>query len=174
MLPQLTQLIPSEICLDCPVCCRFPEKQAPLSPFFLPEERAQADAALGVEAKGRFRRGGPSRAELVTCGHGWACTFFHPEDHTCGVYAVRPLDCSMYPAAVMRSRDGDRVLLGADMKCPALRRSDIAAKVVPFLNTVQRYLESPPVQDLIQRHPEFISVFQEEVVEVRELSLGKA
>jgi hypothetical protein len=80
----------------------------------------------------------------------------------------------MYPATVMRSRDGSTVLLGADMKCPALRRPEIAALVVPFLNLVQRYLESPAIRDLIHRHPEFISVFQEEVMEVRELSLGKA
>ncbi len=173
MTPWLPQLIPSEICLECPVCCRFPEKLAPLSPFFLPEERARAEAALG-QAEGRFRKSGPSRVELNPCGRVWACSFFNPKDHTCGVYAVRPLDCSMYPAAVMRSRDGSTVLLGADMKCPALRRPEIAARVVPFLNLVQRYLESPAIRDLIHRHPEFISVFQEEVMEVRELSLGKA
>jgi len=173
MLPQLPQLIPSEICLECPVCCRFPEKQSPLSPFFLPEERARADAALGGAA-GRFRTEGPSRAELVPCGHGWSCRFFNPADHTCGVYAVRPLDCSMYPAAVTKSRDGLRVVLGVDTKCPALGRDDIAARVVPFLNQIQRYLESPVIRDLIHRHPEFISPFQEEVMEARELSLGKA
>jgi len=80
----------------------------------------------------------------------------------------------MYPVAVMRSRDGEGVLLGADMKCPALRRPEIIGKVSEHLKLVQRYLESPPVRDLILRHPEFVSVYQEEVVEVRALSLGKA
>jgi uncharacterized protein len=173
MLPQRPQLIPSEICLECPVCCRFPEKHAALSPFFLPEERARVETTLGG-AGGGFRNEGPSRAECVPCGHGWACSFFDPKDHTCGVYAVRPLDCSIYPAAVMHSRDGQKVMLGADTKCPALGRTEIAARVVPYLNQIQRYLESPAIRDLIHRHPEFISPFQEEVSEARELSLGKA
>jgi len=173
MLPQIPQLIPSAICLECPVCCRFPEKSAPLSPFFLPEERAQAEAALGG-AMGRFRNPGPSKAELVPCGHGWACTFFDPKNHKCAVYPTRPLDCSMYPVIVTHDRDGQRVLVGADGKCPALRRPEIAAKVSEHLKLVQRFLESPPIRDLILRHPEFISIYQEETMEARELSLGKA
>ena len=67
MKPQLPQLIPSEICLECPVCCRFPEKQASLSPFFFPGERSQVEL---TSAKGSFREkasGAASKAELVSC-----------------------------------------------------------------------------------------------------------
>jgi hypothetical protein len=35
-------------------------------------------------------------------------------------------------------------------------------------------MESTDLSSLIRKHPQFISVYQEEVVEVRELSLGKA
>lgn len=80
----------------------------------------------------------------------------------------------MYPAVVMHEQDGPGILLGADGKCPAIRKPAFAAKVSEHLSLVQRYLESPPVRDLILRHPEFVSVYQEEVVEVRALSLGKA
>jgi Fe-S-cluster containining protein len=173
MLPQLPQLIPSEICLDCPVCCRFPEKQASLSPFFFPEERKSADS---IHSKGSFREaamGAVSKAQLVTCGHGWACSFFNPEDHTCQIYEARPLDCSMYPAVIMHSDDRQKVLVGADMKCPALRRPDVAAKLKDYLDSIQRYLESTTLSSLIRQYPQFISEFQEEVVETRELSLGK-
>ena len=173
MLPQLPQLISSEICLDCPVCCRFPEKQATLSPFFFPEERKSVDS-LHTQTKGSFREaalGAASKAQLVTCGHGWACSFFNPEDHTCQVYEARPLDCSMYPAVIMHSEDHQKVLVGADMKCPALRRPDVAAKLKDYLDSIQRYLENKAA--LIRQYPQFISEFQEEVVETRELALGK-
>ena len=80
----------------------------------------------------------------------------------------------MYPVIVTHDREGRRVLVGADGKCPALRRPEIAAKVSEHLKLVQRFLESPPIRDLILRHPEFISIYQEETMEARELSLGKA
>ena len=174
MRPQLPQLIPSEICLECPVCCRFPEKQAALSPFFFPEERQQVES---LQLKGSFREAAPgaaSKAKLVACGHGFACSFFNPEDHTCQVYEARPLDCSMYPAVVMQSQDQKKVLLGADTKCPALSRPGVAAKLHQYLDWIQRHLESTTLSSLIRKYPQFISEFQEEVVEVRELSLGKA
>ncbi|HET9869591.1 MAG TPA: YkgJ family cysteine cluster protein [bacterium] len=172
MRPQLPQLVPSEVCLECPVCCRFPEKQASLSPFFFPEERAQAEAR--GEGPGAFRRPGASKAELVECGHGFACTFFDPGDHTCRIYPVRPLDCSMYPAAVMWSQDRRQVLMGVDTKCPALGRPDVAARLDHYLDWIQRYLESADVSPSLLRHPEWITDFQEDVVESRPLSLGKA
>jgi len=174
MQPQPPQLIPSEICLECPVCCRFPEKQAALSPFFFPEERNQAEA---LHQKGFFREaasGQASKAHLVACGHGFACSFFNPEDHTCQIYEARPLDCSMYPAVIMHSADHQKVFLGADTKCPALSRPTVAAKLHQYLDWIQRYLESTTLSSLIRKYPNFISEFQEEVVEVRELSLGKA
>ena len=173
MHPQLPQLIPSDVCLDCPVCCRFPDKQASLSPFFFPEEKSAVES---LHAKGSFREAASkaSKAKLVACGHGVACSFFNPEDHTCQVYPARPLDCSMYPAVIMRSHDRQKVMVGADTKCPALKRPSVAAKLKGYLDSIQRYLESAPLSSLIQKYPQFISEFQEEVVEARELSLGKA
>lgn len=173
MQPQLPQLIASEICLDCPVCCRFPEKQASLSPFFFPQERKLAET---IQSKGSYREaamGAASKAELVKCGHGFACSFFNPEDHTCQVYEARPLDCSMYPAVIMHSEDRQKTFIGADTKCPALRRPEVAARLNNYLDVIQRYLESTTLSSLIREYPQFISEFQEEVVEVRELSLGK-
>src|SRR5579859_3581188 len=141
MQPPVVQLIPSEICLECPVCCRFPEKQAVLSPFFFPEERAQVESFPPETLQGFFRQAGPSKAGLKACGHGYACSFFNPGDQTCQIYEARPLDCSMYPAVVMRSQDGRQTLLGADTKCPALARPSIKQRVGQYLDLIQRTLE---------------------------------
>ena len=171
MRPQLPQLVPSEVCLECPVCCRFPEKQAALSPFFFPEERDQAES---LKTAGFFREAGASKAGLVECGHGFACSFFDPEDHTCRTYSARPLDCSMYPAVIMRSADRQKVLLGVDTLCPALSRPEVSSRLRQYLDWIQRYLESKTLSSLVHKHPQFIGEFLEEAVEVRELSLGKA
>jgi hypothetical protein len=80
----------------------------------------------------------------------------------------------MYPAVVMESRDREKVLLGADTKCPAIRQGTVASRLRPYLDSIQRYLEHTTPSSLIRKYPRFISEFQEEVVEVRELSLGKA
>jgi len=171
MQPQQPQLIPSESCLECPVCCRFPEKEAVFSPFFFPEERNQVEV---LKVGGSFRESGASKAELVECGREFTCSFFNPVDHTCRVYPVRPLDCSIYPAVIMHSRDHQKVMLGAATLCPALSRPSISVRLRHYLDSVQRYLESNALSYLIRKYPQFISEFQEEAVEVRELSLGKA
>ncbi len=59
------------------------------------------------------------------------------------------------------------------MKCPALKQPSVAVKLKSYLDSIQRYLESTTLSSLIRQYPQFISEFQEEVVEVRELSLGK-
>ena len=50
----------------------------------------------------------------------------------------------------------------------------IRGRAVKNLDSIQRYLESPTLSSLIRKYPQFVQEFQEEVVEVRELSLGKA
>ena len=80
----------------------------------------------------------------------------------------------MYPTAVMWSQDRRQILMGADTKCPALKRPEVAAKLNQYLDWMQRYLESADISSLIHQNPEWITDFQEEVVEARPLSLGKA
>jgi len=103
----------------------------------------------------------------------FACAFFNPSDHKCGIYDVRPLDCSIYPVIVTREKNGRRVLMGVDTKCPALTRPEIAKRVTGHLQAVQRVLETPEVAVVLQAHPEFISEYQEEARELRELSLER-
>jgi hypothetical protein len=80
----------------------------------------------------------------------------------------------MYPAVVLHSADRRKVLLGADTLCPALARPQVAAKLRQYLDRIQRYLESIPLRSLLQEHPGFIGDYRDGIVEMRELSLGKA
>jgi hypothetical protein len=142
-----------------------------MSPFFFPEERTRVERS----DRAAFRRKeGASKADLVPCGHGFACPFFQPADHACAVYPDRPLDCAIYPVVVMRGRDGKGVFVGADGKCPALDRPEIAPRVAGYLGSVQALLEDRRVAGRIREFPDFIGEHQEEARDVRELSLERA
>jgi uncharacterized protein len=173
MFPQICQLIPSEICLQCPVCCRFPDKQAGLSPFFFEEERTRAEDLCGSKIRNAFRQEGPSKAELVPYRDAYACPFYHASDSTCGIYGSRPLDCAIYPVVVTRNQDGQGVFVGVDHKCPALERPEIAARIEDHLESVRGFLETPDIARLLRSHPEFIGECQEEASHMRELSLER-
>ncbi|HZH48759.1 MAG TPA: hypothetical protein VFD86_03230, partial [Nitrospira sp.] len=47
---KVPQLVPSSVCLRCDVCCRFPDVDSPLRPYFTSEEISQA-IDHGLEAK---------------------------------------------------------------------------------------------------------------------------
>ena len=47
MKHQLKQLIPSQTCLDCDICCRYPDKQSHMAPVFSLEEKSKA-IELGI------------------------------------------------------------------------------------------------------------------------------
>ena len=59
----LPQLVPSSTCFRCDVCCRFPEAESFLRPYFTPEEIAAA-VANGVPAAA-FPHTSGSRITLV-------------------------------------------------------------------------------------------------------------
>lgn len=118
---ELPQVVPSSRCLTCDVCCRFLEAESPLRPYFTSEEMTAA-VAHGMEASAfPDRRGGKIRLIPHPTGEGFICPAFDVETNRCRIYPVRPLDCRLYPFAVMRPPHGDEVLLGWDRKCPYLR-----------------------------------------------------
>lgn len=119
----LPQLVPSRACLSCEVCCRFPEADSFLRPYFTAEEIGRAVAA-GVEASYFSDRNG-CQVSLVPNPHGegYHCPAFDPATSHCRIYDVRPLDCQIYPFAVMWDADRSRAGLGWDTKCPFLRES---------------------------------------------------
>jgi len=80
MKHQLKQLIPSEICLSCEVCCRYPDKQSLMAPVFSLEEEKNA-IGMGLP-KQSFPVAEPnrgSRIQVVPNGEScYRCPAFHP------------------------------------------------------------------------------------------------
>ncbi|RPH75807.1 MAG: DUF2156 domain-containing protein [Nitrospiraceae bacterium] len=159
----LPQLVPSRACLQCDVCCRFPDPDSALRPYFTENEITRALAG-GVERTAFLDRSG-SQVVLVPepHGEGYLCPAFEATTSTCRIYEQRPLDCQLYPLALMWDQQHDQVLLGWDTKCPFMRE-EIPAEIQRHADRVMALLDLPNIRDQVVAHPRLIGRFQEDVV----------
>src|SRR5262245_4933448 len=159
----LPQLVPSRICLQCEVCCRFPDPDSVLRPYFAENEITGA-VAEGLEGTAFPNRRG-SQVTLVPDPHGdgYACPAFDAATSTCRIYEHRPFDCQLYPLALMWSKQHDQVLLGWDTKCPFMRE-EMPEEIQRHAERVMALLNQPGIHGQIVSHPRLIGRFQEDVV----------
>ena len=159
----LPQLVPSRTCLQCDVCCRFPDPDSALRPYFTENEIARALAG-GVEGTAFSNRRG-SQVILVPDPHGdgYLCPAFNAASSTCRIYEQRPLDCQLYPLALMWDEPHGQVLLGWDTKCPFMRE-EIPLEIQRHADRVMALLDQPDIRDHVVAHPRLIGRFQEDVV----------
>ena len=164
----LPQLVPSRTCLQCDVCCRFPDPDSTLRPYFTEHEIVRALSG-GVEARAFPNRRG-SQVILVPASHGegYLCPAFDAATSTCRIYEQRPIDCQLYPLALMWDEAHDQVLLGWDTKCPFMRE-EIPEEILRHADRVMDLLDRPGMRDHIVAHPRFIGGFQEDVVALARL-----
>jgi len=159
----LPQLVSSRACLQCDVCCRFPDPDSALRPYFTENEITEALAGGIEETTFPDRRG--SQVTLVPApdGEGYLCPAFDATTSACRIYAQRPLDCQLYPLALMWDERQDQVLLGWDTKCPFMRE-EIPGEIQRHADRVMALLDQPDIRDDIVAHPRLIGKFQEDVV----------
>ncbi|HKW85945.1 MAG TPA: phosphatidylglycerol lysyltransferase domain-containing protein [Nitrospiraceae bacterium] len=172
-ISSLPQLVPSRVCLSCEVCCRFPEANSFLRPYFTAEEIGRAVAA-GVEAA-HFSDHNGCQVSLVPNQHGegYHCPAFDPVTSHCRIYDVRPLDCQIYPFAVMWNADHSRVVLGWDSKCPFMRdhaeTGNGPADIQAYADRIAALVERDDSIERFATNPPLIGRFQEDVVTLRPL-----
>lgn len=168
----LRQVIPQELCLGCDVCCRFPEADSFLAPYFTDEE-ISAGGAFGLSVRW-FRRPEGSKIRLVPLdpegkAEGCRCPNFDAITHRCSVYPVRPLDCRLYPFALYWDESGTTVLLGMDTKCPFIREEVHTETLATYAEEVRRIIESEGVLRTLAAHPGLIGPYQDDVLKVATL-----
>jgi len=166
----LPQLVPSRVCLSCDVCCRFPEADSPLRPYFTAEEIRRA-VARGV-APAQFTDLDGCQVSVVPSpvSDGYLCPAFDPLTSHCRIYDVRPLDCQIYPLVVMWNADRTQVVLGWDSKCPFLREGKgDEAGVVAYADRIAGLLEQEDTLETFTKNPQLIGHFQDDVVLLRTL-----
>lgn len=161
----LKQIVPSSLCLTCDVCCRFPEETSFLAPFFTGEEIALLELSgkrfFTTPTKG-------SKIRLERHGDGCICPYFDPKTQYCKIYGERPLDCRIYPFALMRDQDG-KAVLGIDTKCPFIQEHAQDPIMRSDALEMATFIESPPILEILVTHLALIGPFQDDVIIVHSL-----
>jgi uncharacterized protein len=159
----LPQLVPSSACCTCEICCRFPDPDSMLRPYFTEEEIARA-VAHGLE-RAAFPDAQGSQVTLIpdANGEGFHCPAFESDRGTCRVYEQRPFDCQLYPLALMWNAAHTEIMLGWDRTCPFLG-GEPPESIRRHADRVMRMLEEAATWDQIMRHPRLVGRFQEDVV----------
>jgi len=159
----LPQFVPGSVCVQCDVCCRFPESDSFLRPYFTRDEIGGA-IAQGLPAA-LFADPAGSQIALVKDaeGDGYLCPAFDSASSRCRIYDHRPLDCQLYPLALMWSADGSQVELGWDTKCPFMREA-VSGEIRRHAERVQALLQRETTLRLLAENPRLIGRFQEDVI----------
>lgn len=168
MMKELPQLVPDSTCLRCDVCCRFPEADSFLRPYFTPQEIVDAVRHGVPESSFPDKAGSQVNVVENPTGDGYLCPAFDPRSGRCGIYAVRPLDCQLYPLSLMWDAAGEDVLLGWDTKCPFMRDA-VPGTIHDHAEALAERLTAEAGLETIAAHPRLIGRFQDDVVVVRRL-----
>jgi uncharacterized protein len=176
----LPQHVPSRVCMTCEVCCRFPEVDSFLRPYFTATEIAAAVVGGIDPASFPDLHGSQIRVVRHPTEEGYVCAAFDPATSQCRIYEARPLDCQIYPLAAMWSENGSEVVLGWDTKCPFLEigsRCDVrGARLEAGTESIEQYgakmaalIEQEDRLETFVRHPRLIGRYQEDVVVLQPL-----
>ena len=153
----LKQLIPSEVCLKCQVCCRFPTPESDMFPVFMKEEASRLSS---VHQSLLALKDGVSRP-VASPYHGvngqeCACPFFNPVTQACAIYPDRPLDCQLYPFVLIFGQTKKRILLGLDVQCPFVQDASNEEALLGYGEYVRQFLEEKETVEVAARNPGLI------------------
>lgn len=169
--PTLYQIIPSEVCFSCDVCCRFLEADSPLAPIFTENEKENV-VAHGADPILFRPQADDASAQIQLKPHNdfYICPFFEPEINHCTIYPIRPLDCQLYPFALMFSKDGSEIVLGVDTLCPFGEAHLESEAFQQHIRDVIDYVESEVVTTRIIANWSLIGDYQDTVKIVHTLA----
>ena len=180
------QVVPSAVCFQCKVCCRFPEHDSVLRPYFTANEIQQAVTHGLPPSSFPDYRGSQVNVVPHPTEEGFLCPAFDPATHHCRIYEVRPLDCQLYPFTLMWNEQHDTVLFGWDTLCPFLLEQafgdsphkgeeplrstkELPSALLDQARTIATYLESEDVLNTLTAHPRLVIPFQPDVVVLQRL-----
>lgn len=161
---KLYQIIPSEVCFSCDVCCRFLDVDSPLAPIFTNTEKQQVISEGANPALFKLQKdSSSSQINLRPYEDYYICPFFEPETSRCTIYANRPLDCQLYPFAVMFNQDRSSVVLGVDMLCPFSEAHYESEAFQQHLQQVIEYVESEQIITILNKNWNLIGDYRDTV-----------
>lgn len=163
-MPLLKQLIPSDICLKCQVCCRFPSPESTMLPVFmkeefdrlLPQHKSFFDSETEV-----FRP--VSKSYHGMSSQACACPFFNPVTQECLIYHDRPLDCQLYPFVLTWGPTRKRVFLSLDVQCPFVQDHANQESLLGYAEYVRNFLEEKEMVQVVTKNPALIGTLDETI-----------
>jgi len=167
--PAIRQVVPPAWCADCDVCCRFPEKNSFLAPYFTKEEITTATEFPGVGTElNSVPTANPlpfgCKITLIPYREGYICPAFDPAITQCKIYDARPIDCKLYPFAILWDPSGKEVLLGVDTKCPFVTEHAEDGLLKEASLEIASAIESPPLLDILASNRYLIGPYQDDVI----------
>ncbi len=174
MKHHLKQLIPSETCLACEICCRYPDRQSSMAPVFSLKEQ-QKGVELGLP-KQSFPISEPGRGARIRVTEGescYRCPAFVPRTHECTIYPERPFDCQLYPFLLMFNQEKSNIYLVMDPLCPFIQTHyDPLSPLNPleaYSQYLYEYLSRSDVIQWICQNQNLVSEYQDSMIRVYDL-----
>ncbi|MBI3990750.1 MAG: DUF2156 domain-containing protein [Candidatus Omnitrophica bacterium] len=171
----IKQFVSQDNCLNCRVCCRFPEQTSELRPFFCPQEIMPA-LKMGVNftslphiEKITHKHGG-IKIGVVPYSEAYICPLFSPEKNICRGYEARPFDCRLYPFILTFNEGHNRVLLSIDIKCRFTREQLGSPAFAEYAGYLSGILESDKISEMICANPGLIAEPHQDLIPQAELS----
>lgn len=157
----LTQFVPSEVCLKCDGCCRFKEKDSVWRPKMAQEEIAQNDGKRGLAdlilSKETFSKEGTIKT--VTCHGEHLCSFFNPQDHTCRIYFARPFECRLYPFVLTKQQQKAAVFV--HLMCPYVQQERRTRHFEDYVVYLKKFFQESEVLAFLERNPALVGDYSD-------------
>jgi Fe-S-cluster containining protein len=160
------QFIPQEVCLKCQGCCRFKEADSVWSPCLLDEEiqdlldRDIPPALISIDRR--------LRPIPYPEAKGFICPFFNTSDNKCKIYALRPLECQLYPFLI--SLREKKVYLTVDLNCHYVKENLNTEELKEYTAYLSAFLNTPAQIRILKDNSYLIRAY-EEVLDILELNI---
>jgi hypothetical protein len=134
-------------------------------PFFTEEEIARVSGSWKDTTQFRpVQHSAGGQVVPIPWDIGFQCPFFDPKTHHCCIYRERPLDCQLYPYALMLDPASSGVWLGIDTKCPATDTPGLMERLVTGAGRIWETAMSSGFIELVEKAPRLIGPYQPDVL----------
>ncbi len=139
----LKQFVPSKVCLKCDGCCRY--KQA--DSIWRPKLGMRDQENLAGQITGNMALDEEGYITTIQACGSHLCRFFNAADSTCGIYAKRPLECSLYPFIL--SQTPDAVCVYVHLSCPYVQDHQHQADFDSFVDYLKVFLSRRDAREFL-------------------------
>jgi len=145
-MTELKQFVPSEVCLKCDGCCRYKEPDSAWRPKLGQEDQAiLADQITGnivLDSQGYVKT-------IQACGKHF-CKFLNGADNTCGIYAKRPFECSLYPFILSQTYGAVKVYV--HLSCPYVQDHLPGADFDAYVAFLKEFFSRTQIKEFLFRN----------------------